>query len=313
MRWQMVGGVALVLASVVARPARAHEHMYIGSNSPKKGTLVLMYDFTRDFPLVPAPDGNGFIGTDPAFNAQIVADPANGIYPLKNHTVVKWVITAMDPGVSVDFNGIEMTKPGAKATIGRMPYLHQHPDWLLNVAPGVTGEFHLSFRVMAAGYRASAVYTGTLTNVTVPTTTTTTLPGQTCAPGACEDLDPCTIDSCVGGACQHDPETGIGAVQCRLVPLTNALYEIPAPSSAAGRRVVQRMFKTIGVVGNALSEFVAGERDATRKIRKAEQLTNQFGRMVDQSSRLNVMGPAQANDLRTLAGNVYDQLVLLAP
>jgi hypothetical protein len=309
----MLGAVVLALAGLGARPANAHEHMYIGSDKPKKGTLVLLYDFTRDFPLVPAPNGNGFIGTDPAFNAQIVADPADGIYPLKNHTVVKWVITAMDPGVSVDFNGIKMTKPGDKATIGRMPYLHQHPDWLLNVPAGVTGQFHLSFRVMAAGYRPSAVYTATLNNVTVPTTTTTTLPGQTCAPGACEDDDPCTADSCVGGACRHDPVTGISAVQCRLVPLTNALYEIPRPPTAAGRRVVQRLFKTIGVIGDALSEYVAGERDAMRKIRKAESLTNQFGRVVDQGSRLNVMGAADANDLRTLAGNVYDQLVLLTP
>ena len=61
----------LVFALIMGSSAGAHEHMYIGSDRPHGGSLVLRYDFARKFPLVPAPDGNGFIGTDPAFNAQI--------------------------------------------------------------------------------------------------------------------------------------------------------------------------------------------------------------------------------------------------
>ena len=101
----------------------------------------------------------------------------------------KMQITALDPGVTVNFNGIKMTAPGATAKIGRMPYLHQHPDWLLNVPDNVFGEYHLSFRVIAAGYRPSPSYTATLSNIPVATTTTTTIPGQTCLPGACDDHD----------------------------------------------------------------------------------------------------------------------------
>jgi hypothetical protein len=117
----------------MAGHAAAHEHMYIGSDRPHGGTLVLRYDFTRKFPLVPDPSGVGFIGADPAFNAQVTDDPANGFYRLKNHTPVKRQITAMDPQVSVNLNGAKLTKPGDTAKIGKMPYLHQHPDWLLNV------------------------------------------------------------------------------------------------------------------------------------------------------------------------------------
>jgi hypothetical protein len=73
------------------------------------------------------------------------------------------------------------------------------------------GEYHLSFRVIAAGYRPSPSYTATLSNIPVATTTTTTIPGQTCLPGACDDHDACTVDSCVGGACQNEPATGIDA------------------------------------------------------------------------------------------------------
>jgi hypothetical protein len=302
-------GLGLLL---VGSPATAHEHMYIGSDRPHGGMLVLRYDFTRKFPLVPAPDGNGFIGTDPAFNAQINDDPADGIYRLRPGTVVKMQITAMDPQVSVDFNGVEMTASGAKARVGRMPYLHQHPQWLLHVPAGVTGDFHLSFRVTAHGYHPSAVYTATLTNVAAPTTTTTTLPGVTCMPGACDDHDPCTIDTCVGGACEHTPATGIDAVRCRLMPLSDALDDL-RPTTPVGHRIQQRLFKAFNAVEPALDAISAGGRDAPRLVKRAEKQLNKFATIVDRGVAANAIVPDEADKLRTLAGNVYDQLVLLAP
>ena len=62
------------------------------------------------------------------------------------------------------------------------------------------GEY-LLVPVIAAGYHPSGSYTATLSNIPVATTTTTTIPGQTCLPGSCNDHDDCTVDSCVGGAC----------------------------------------------------------------------------------------------------------------
>jgi hypothetical protein len=312
MRSTVLRNAALVLLLAVAPRAFAHEHMYIGSTQPHGGSLVLSYDFTRDFPLVPAPDGVGFIGTDPAFNAQITDDPANGIYRLKPGTTPKMQITALDPGVTVNFNGIKMTAPGATAKIGRMPYLHQHPDWLLNVPDNVFGEYHLSFRVIAAGYRPSPSYTATLSNIPVATTTTTTIPGQTCLPGACDDHDACTVDSCVGGACQNEPATGIDAVRCRMIPLSNALDDI-RPTTRPAQRVSNRLRSVFNSVEPALDAIAAGGKDAPRKLKKAERQLNRFSAVVDRGVELRVLVPDQGDSLRVLAGNVYDQLVLLTP
>jgi hypothetical protein len=302
---------ALLAVLCAALPALAHEHMYIGSDRPKGGALVLRYDFTRAFPLVPAPRGTGFIGTDPAFNAQINDDPADGIYRLKPGTVVKMQLVALDPPVAVDLNGVMMTAPRATARIGKMPYLHQHPQWLLNLPPTVAGDYHLSFRVTAAGYRPSAVYTATLDNGTTPTTTTTTLPGQTCAPRACDDHDLCTFDACVGGACQHTDAMGIDAVRCRMAPLADALDDI-RPTTAKGRRVQKQLFKVFNTVEPALDAVAAGGRDARRLVKRAQKQLNRFARIVDRGVAVHGVSSDQADVLRTLAGNVYDQLVLIA-
>src|SRR5689334_4369732 len=85
------------LLVVTSTAAMAHEHMYIGSDRPHGGTLVVRYDFARKFPLVLLPGSGTDLGTDPAFNAQVTDDAANGIYRLKNRTRVKMEITAMDP------------------------------------------------------------------------------------------------------------------------------------------------------------------------------------------------------------------------
>jgi hypothetical protein len=301
--------VALSLA--LAAPAAAHEHMYIGSDHPRGGRLVLRYDFTRKFPLVPAP-GGGYIGTDPAFNAQVTDDPTDGIYRLKGGTRVKMEITAMDPEVLVNFNGVKMTAPGDKAKIGRMPYLHQHPQWMLHLPPGVFGDYHLSFRVTAHGYRPSASYTATLTNVPAPTTTTTTLPGESCTPGACIDDDPCTVDSCVAGGCQHVPATGVDAVRCRLAKLSAALDDV-RPTTRVGHRVVEKLFKAINTVEPALDAIASGAPNASRLLKRTERKMNQFSTIVDRGVFLKVIDGDDGDTLRTLAGDAYDQIVLLSP
>jgi hypothetical protein len=312
MRSIALGALALLPLLAAAPRAFAHEHMYIGSTRPHGGSLVLKYDFTRRFPLVPAPDGNGFIGTDPAFNAQITDDPANGIYRLKNGTIVRMQVTTIAPPVSVNFNGVKMTKPGDTAKIGRMPYLHQHPEWLLAVPLDVFGEYQISFRVLAAGYGPSPTYTGIYSNVPAAVTTTTTLPGQTCLPGACDDHDDCTDDACVGGACQNTPSTGIAAVRCRMIPLSNALDDI-RPTTRTESRISKRLRAVFNSVEPALDAIAAGGRDAPRKLRKAERQLNRFSAVVDRGVQLKVLVPDQGDSLRVLAGNVYDQLVLLTP
>lgn len=300
-------GFALLAA---VSPALAHEHMYIGSDQPHRGTIVLRYDFSRKFEVVPIQGGTGFLGTDPAFNAQVTDDPGDGIYRLRNHTRVKMELLAVDPGVSINMNGTKLQKPGDKAKIGRMPYLHQHPQWLLDPPPGVVGDFHLTFRVSASGYKPSAPYVATITNVSEPTTTTTTLPGTVCAPGECDDHDACTVDACVGGACQHTEATGVDAVRCRLARLTAALDDVH-PTTAPGRRVVARMFKVVNTVEPALEAFAAGGKDAPRRLKRAINALNKFATLVDRGAKLTIMSPADGDNLRTLAGDAYDQLVLI--
>jgi hypothetical protein len=310
MRLVLLHGALLLVLAV--SPALAHEHMYIGSNRPHGGSLVVRYDFTRKFPLSPIPGSAGYLGTDPAFNAQVTDDPANGIYRLKNRTRPKMELTAIDPEVLVDFNGVKLQAPGDKAKIGRMPYLHQHPQWMLNVSPGVQGDYHLGFRVTAPGYGASPTYVATLTNVTESTTTTTTLPGPGCTPGACEDHDACTVDSCVAGTCRNDPATGVDAVRCRLAKLTDALDDL-RPTQARGRRLVERMFGVVNAVEPALQAFVAGGTDAPRRLKRAERVLNRFSTIVDRGVHGNMITTGDGDGLRTLAGDTYDQLVLLAP
>ncbi len=310
MRTAFLVGTLVVL--VTAPAARAHEHMYIGSNRPHGGTLVLRYDFTRAFPVVPLPNGTGFIGTDPAFNAQVTDDATDGIYTLKNHTHVKMQLTAIDPQLTVNFNGVIMKAPGDRASIGRMPYLHQHPQWTLDVPPGVTGDWHLSFRVLAKGYQPSQPYTATVTNIVEVTTTTTTLPGPGCAEVGCDDHDGCTADSCVAGTCHNDPLTGVDAVRCRIAKVQAELDDV-RPTTAKGRRALARMFKVVNTVEPALQAVAAGGADAPRKLRRAEKQLNRFSTLVDAAQHVGAMDSGDGDTLRTLAGDAYDQLVLLSP
>ena len=179
-RWGAQAIFAALVLVTVARSAVAHEHMYIGSTVSGGGSLVLRYDFARRFPLEPLPGSPGtYLGIDPAFNAQIFDDPANGIYRLPDGVRVTMQVTALDPGVTVNFNGTILKKAGNKAVVGTMPYLHQHPEWTLTVPEGVFGEYHLSFKVTASGFGASPVYTATLTNVAPPTTSTTSTSSST--------------------------------------------------------------------------------------------------------------------------------------
>jgi hypothetical protein len=172
------------------------------------------------------------------------------------------------------------------------------------------GEYHLSFRVTAAGYRPSAVYTATLDNRSAPTTTTTTIPGQTCAPNACDDKDLCTVDSCVGGGCVNTPAEGIDAVRCRMAPLSDALDDL-RPTTAKGRRVQKALFAAFNSVEPALDAVAAGGKDARKKVKRAEKQLNRFAKVVDRGVAVRGIDPIDADELRTLAGNAYDQLVLL--
>ncbi len=310
-------GLAIVAG---AAPARAHEHMYIGSTAKGGGALVLDYDFARAFPLVPLPGTTRLIGTDPAFNAQVNDDPARGVYRLKDDTRVLWVLTAIDPGVTVPFNGTTLRAAGNSAAIGKMPYLHQHPQWTVE-APGAPGPWHLSFYVKARGYADSPVYTATLEIDLPPTTTSTTvvtIPGQTttstttlpCVPAACDDRDPCTIDGCGADGCTHDPVTPPDTVYCRLQGLAGLLDDVPQ-ESASTRRTLAQLYRTLATARTSLAKGLAGGRKTPRKFKKAAKQLSLFVTRLDQSVRHERMPADMADPLRALAAEAYDQLALL--
>jgi hypothetical protein len=104
----------------------------------------------------------------------------------------------------------------------------------------------------------------------------------------------------------------VDAVRCRLPPLANALDDI-RPTTGAGRRIQRQLFKVFNTVEPALSAVAAGGRDAPRKVKRAEVRLNKFAAIVDRGVRANVIAPDQADALRRMAGDAYDQLVLLAP
>ena len=287
---------ALVVAALtVARPAAAHEHMYIASTAAKGGTLVLQYDFTRKFPVVPLPGTDQFLGTDPAFNGLVNDDPADGLFTLRHGTRVSMVIASMDPEVTVIFNGKTLKKPGDRQVIGRAPYLHQHPQWYLTVPPGVVGDYHIAFKVVAVGYKPSAVYTGIVSNdtgttTTVPTggTTTTTLP------------DPCP------------PLTADASVfYCRLDLVPPALDTVSA-STIASRRALAKLYRTIATVQSVVQTAVAaGGPKETRMLARADKRLTRFLTAVDTGVRLERIPPDAGDRIRTLASNAYDALTLL--
>ena len=97
-----------------------------------------------------------------------------------------------------------------------------------------------------------------------------------------------------------------------MIPLSNALDDI-RPTTRPAQRVSNRLRNVFNSVEPALDAIAAGGKDAPRKLKKAERQLNRFSAVVDRGVELRVLVPDQGDSLRVLAGNVYDQLVLLTP
>jgi len=315
MRFRSV--VVGVVVLIVARSAGAHEHMYVASTAAHGGALALSYDFTRSFPVVPLPGSDQYLGTDPAFNALLTDDPTHGLHALPKGTVVKWEITAMDPEVSVVFNGKTM-KVGARAKIGRMPYLHQHPEWYLSLPPGVMADHQLSFRVLAKGFQPSPVYTGTLhPELPATSTTTTTNPGGgsttttiACVPPTCDDGDECTVDTCQVDGCHHVDAADALAVTCRLDGLSRLLDGVPQAGLGV-RRTLAKLYRTIGATQRGITKWQGGGPAGARALKKAQAKLSRLVDVIDGAVKRNQISTTTADALRALASDAYDKAVLL--
>ncbi len=315
--WHRVRVTMMVGLLAVASVAYAHEHMYVGSTASHSGALGLIYDFTRDFPVVPLPGSGQYLGTDPAFNALLTDDPAHGLFALPKGTKVKWTITAIDPEVSVVFNGKTM-KVGDRATIGKMPYLHQHPQWYLTLPAGVMADHHLSFKVLARHYQPSPIYTGTLhpEPAEVSTTTTTAPPGSPttttipCIPPTCDDGDECTVDGCQVDGCHHDSASGALGVTCRLDILSHTLDGVPQTGLGV-RRVLAKLYRIIAAVQKEVAQVDAGGPSAAKDQKRAEKQLSRFLTIIDGAVKRKLMNTMTGDTLRTLSSDAYDKTVLL--
>ena len=309
--------VATVAMLGAVCPALAHEHMYIASTAAHGGALALSYDFTRAFPVVPLPGSDQYLGTDPAFNALLTDDPAHGLHALPKGTVVKWEITAMDPEVSVVFNGKTM-KVGSRAKIGKMPYLHQHPEWYLTLPPGVMADHQLSFRVLAKGYQPSPAYTGTLhPQLPDSSTTTTTTPGGgsttttiACVPPTCDDGDECTVDTCQADGCHHDDAVDVLAVTCRLDGFSAMLDGVPQTSLGV-RHTLAKLYRMVGAAQRGIAKASAGGPAGARALKRAQAKLSHLVDVIDGAVKRNQISATTADALRTLASAAYDKAVLL--
>jgi hypothetical protein len=171
------GLAALVLTAVAPASAQEHEHMLIGSSAAGGGAVILQYDFTRQTVVGPPT----FSSIDPSFAPVLVDDPGVPIFSLAEGTTVRVEIVALDAGTSLTVSGTKLDHPGARKKVGDAPVLHNHVTWALDVPAGVTGEFHISFKMIASGpYADSPVYTLTITNL-APTTTTSSSTSSTTA------------------------------------------------------------------------------------------------------------------------------------
>lgn len=325
-----LAGPLLIGVLLAAGTVAAHEHMYVASTKNGGGGLVLVHDFARAFPLVLLPSTGQYIGNDPSYNSLVADDPGQGLYRLPEGVRVVMEMTALDPGVSVLLGSNTLDSAGDKATVGTMPYLHVHPQWTL--APGLYGSaFHLSFRVKATGYTASPVYTAAMTNTSITTTTlettTSTLPdgvttttitpgGSTttttlasCTPGSCEDLDPCTDDTCDGPACMHTAVEGGDAVLCRLERFASALADLPSDTRAQ-QRVVTRLFRAVGKAREAIQAMRAGQGQSTKLTTRAERALDRLVTQIDAGVRRGRIAPVTGEALRAIASDAFDAFAL---
>jgi hypothetical protein len=105
--------------------------------------------------------------------------------------------------------------------------------WWLDVTTGSTGRVTNDGASGSVDWRAHAGGEGGPGQG--PTTTTTLPPGASCevaGPSACDDGDPCTVDSCVAGqGCVSTPVSGFESVTCscrREAPAACAAQSLPA-------------------------------------------------------------------------------------
>ncbi len=119
---------------------------------------------------------------------------------------------------------------------------------------------------------ADCVATTTTTSPTSTTSTTLTCSFDTVA--LCDDADPCTVDICEAGRCQHQLRSGLAGVRCRL--------RHHAPSFACKDQIPQRLQRRLERARRFVKRAADADdqRKARRRIRRAERQLDAAGKLV---------------------------------
>jgi len=234
--------IALSTATAgVAHAQHAHGDILIGSDSDGGGRLVLDYPF-EEVSVVPV-TASGFPGvftsTDPGF-VPAEDEPLEGVFALDIPTTVGIEIMGIDDNLEVQLGMSTLSAAGDAAVIGthdnvdpELSGLHQHPQFLLSLHAGSTGEFaegEFWFRAYdpGAGYTESEVRklevsNGYLPPIESPTTTAMSCrkavakAGRTISTDVYKRVGAC-FDKALEAVAAADPAKALSA--CNLNPLT---------------------------------------------------------------------------------------------
>ncbi len=160
---------------------------------------------------------------------------------------------------------------------------------------------------------SSSTTTSTSSTAATSSTTSTTAPPECTAdtPGACDDHDRCTRDTCVAGRCVHAPLASFDAVLCRLDGLTAAMQA--APATAVGGSRSQHKLET--GVARARAFTVAGQaaqgRRRARQLGKAQRKLAAFIHAVQKGIRRKKIEPDLGARLLSLADAAMAELAPL--
>src|SRR6059058_4898486 len=151
----------------------------------------------------------------------------------------------------------------------------------------------------------------TTTTTTTTTTITTTLPPVLACATACDDHDPCTIDTCAEEGCDHTPETGFNAVMCRLDALDTVLHGLPR-LALGGRRLASSLQLRVAFARRLVdSASTAAGRRAVRNLVRAERVLARFAAAVRRGTIRGKIARVAAGNVLALSTDAVQQLPAL--
>jgi len=201
-----------------------------------------------------------------------------------------------------------VTQPPTTTTTGAAPTttVTQPPTTSTTVGTPTT-------TTLLATTSTTGVSSTTSSTTTASSSTSTTQPPECTpdAPAACDDLDLCTRDSCLGGRCVHEPLLSFDAVLCRLDGITAALQA--APATAVGGNRPQHKLENAIVKARALT--VAGQtaqgKRRVKQLGKAGRKLGAFIRAVMKGTRASKIQPGLGARLLSLASGAMSELTPL--